>query len=125
MSRAIFQEDPIQATAFPVGQTYEANFGGDMVFHLRLDSETAMQFTGVAGSNEGVSETARITVTPLKPGVFLMTWQDGGGNTFVQVADFDRQMAYLNLTLPDNLEETNTKLIYLEGPLTKLQDPNS
>jgi predicted ATP-binding protein involved in virulence len=79
-----------------------------------------MEFAGVAGLNQGMSERERITVTPLRAEVFMITWQDGTGNTYVQVADFERESVYLNLTLPDNLEETNTKLIYREGSLRRV-----
>jgi hypothetical protein len=81
-----------------------------------------MAFAGVAGHNAAMQEQARITVTPLRPEVFMITWQDSIGNTYVQVTDFERQAIYLNLTLPDNLEETNTKLIYSKGTLTPLPE---
>lgn len=113
-----------------MGDTYEANFGKDLVFQLKFESikeeepewetDGVMEFAGVAGHSQGISEQERITVTPLRPAVFMITWQDGSGNTFVQVADFEQESVYLNLTLPDNLEETNTKLIYLEGSLTRV-----
>ena len=126
-ARAIFGVFEIAASAFPpVGHTYEVNFGDDLVFHLRFDSQTLMQFTGVAGHNKGVSEGERITSTLLGTGVYLLSWQDGGGNTFVHIADFDQEAASLNLTLPDNLEETNTKLICLQGTLKQIDaaEPN-
>ena len=118
-----------------MGETYVANFGQDLVFQLKFESikeeepqwetDGVMGFAGVAGHNQGISERERITVTPLRPAVFMITWQDGTGNTYVQVADFEQESVYLNLTLPDNLEETNTKLIYLEGSLTRVLSDES
>ena len=113
-----------------MGDTYEASFGKDFAFQLKFESikeevpqwetDGLMEFAGIAGHNEGISELERITVTPLRPAVFMITWQDGTGNTYVQVADFERELVYLNLTLPDNLEETNTKLIYREGSFKRI-----
>jgi hypothetical protein len=105
-------------------------FGDDLVFHMRFDSlqnetpewqtDGVMELTGVAGTNDGVSAIERISVTPLEANVFLLSWQDSSGNTYVQVNDFAGGQAYLNLTLPDNLEETNTKLLNFEGSLRRI-----
>ena len=87
-------------THFPaVGHVYEANFGG-WVHHLHYKSETVMTFTNTDGPFPGTSETVQIAVTPIRPGVFLICWQEADKTTVVHVEDYDNGIVHTIITLP-------------------------
>lgn len=88
---------------FPaVGHVYEANFGGDYVYRLRFDSDASLTFTGLAGASKDFTETVPITVTRIRPGLFMVTWQESSLATVVHVEDFEQGVVYTNVTMPDH-----------------------
>jgi len=88
---------------FPaVGHVYEANFGGDYIYRLRFDSDSSMAVTGLAGATKDFTETVDIVVTRIRPGLFMVTWQEASLATVVHIEDFDQGMVYTNVTLPDH-----------------------
>ncbi len=83
---------------FPaVGQVYEANFGS-WVHHLHFESEAVMTLTNAEGPFARTSETVQIAVTPIRPGVFLICWQEADKTTVVHVEDFENGIVYTNIT---------------------------
>ena len=83
---------------FPaVGHVYEAHFGS-WVHHLHFASETEMTLTIAAGPVTGTSETVQIAVTPIRPGVFLICWQEANKTTVVHVQDFANGIVHTNIT---------------------------
>jgi hypothetical protein len=105
------------ANGFPVGHTYEAAFGSD-IFQFRFESENSMTQTGIQGPNKGFQETERITVTPVRDGVFMLTWQESSGTTVVQVADFAEGTNYTNITIPD---DDGTVFLRFTGTLKRIE----
>jgi hypothetical protein len=102
-------------TPFPaIGQVYEANFGS-WVFHLYFASETAMTITNVEGPFKGASETVQITVTPIRPGVFMICWQEADKTTVVHIQDFANGIVHTNVTEPNGV------FIHHSGTLKKVQ----
>jgi hypothetical protein len=90
-------------THFPaVSHVYEAHFGS-WVFHLHFASETVMTLTTVAGPMKGYSETMHIAVTPIRPGVFLVCWQEADKTTVVHVQDFENGIVHTNVTEPNGI----------------------
>ncbi len=88
---------------FPaVGHVYEANFGS-WVYHLHFTSETVMTLTTASGSTKGISETIQIAVTPIRPGVFLVRWQEADKTTVVQVQDYENGIVHTNVTEPNGI----------------------
>jgi hypothetical protein len=84
----------MSTTHFPaVGHVYEANFGS-WVHHLHFESETVMTLT----TAEGISETVQIAVTPIRPGVFLICWQEANKTTVVHVEDYENGIVHTNIT---------------------------
>jgi hypothetical protein len=90
---------------------YEANFGS-WVHHLHFESETVMTLTTAAGD----SETVQIAVTPIRPGVFLICWQEADKTTVVHVEDFENGIVHTNITT-----ERIGAFIRRSGTLKKLQ----
>jgi hypothetical protein len=83
---------------FPAaGHVYEANFGS-WVHHLHFESETVMTLTTAEGPFKGTSETVQIAVTPIRPSVFMICWQEADQTTVVHVEDFENGIVHTNIT---------------------------
>ncbi len=88
---------------FPgIGHMYEANFGS-WVFHLHFLSETVMTLTNAEGPFKGTSETVQMAVTPIRPGVFMISWQEADKTTVVHIEDFANGIAHTNVTEPNGV----------------------
>jgi hypothetical protein len=79
------QEKPMPTPDFPdVGHMYEANFAGDVVFHLDNKAATQMTCMTVEGANKGLIETENISrhVHPARyrHGALKGEDQDDGGS---------------------------------------------
>jgi hypothetical protein len=102
-------------TRFPaIGHVYEANFGS-WVHHLHFESETVMTLTNAEGSFKGTSETVQIAVTPIRPSVFMISWQEKDKTTVVHVEDYENSIVHTNIT------ERSGAFIRRSGTLKQLQ----
>jgi molybdenum cofactor biosynthesis MoaF-like protein len=105
----------MSTTHFPaVGHVYEANFGS-WVHHLHFESETVMTLTTAEGPFRGTFETVQIAVTPIRPGVFMICWQEKDKTTVVHVEDYKNSIVHTNVT------EHSGAFIRRSGTLKKLQ----
>lgn len=85
--------------AFPaVGHVYQVDFGQGHVFNLNFHSMTAMSFS-VPGEAGQANEA--ITVTPIRPQVFMVTWQESDKTTVTHVEDYQNGVVFTNITPPD------------------------
>jgi intracellular sulfur oxidation DsrE/DsrF family protein len=97
------REELLSAPPFPaVGHVYEANFES-WVYHLRFESETVMTLTNIGGHFAGDSETVQITITPIRPAVFMVSWQEADKTTVVHVEDFKNGIVHTNVTGPNGI----------------------
>ena len=88
---------------FPaIGHVYEANFGS-WVFHLHFKSKTVMTITNFTGPLKGVSETVQIAVTLIRPGVFMISWQEADKTTVVHIQDIEYGIVHTNVTEPNGV----------------------
>ncbi len=88
---------PMSTTHFPaIGHVYEAHFGS-WADHLHFESETVMTLTTAKGPFKGTSETVQIAVTPIRPGVFLICWQEADKTTVVHIEDFENGIVHTNI----------------------------
>jgi hypothetical protein len=79
---------------FPaVGHVYEAHFGS-WVHHLHFASATVMTLTTAAGPFKGTPETVQIAVTPIRPGVFMICWQEANKTTLRQADSYTSSDMY-------------------------------
>lgn len=77
-----------KAAAFPgIGHVYRAEYGHS-AFDLDFHSATEMTYTGLKGQSQGKSERVAITITPLHPGEFAITWYEAVGVTVVDIENF-------------------------------------
>ncbi len=105
----------MSTTHFPaVGHVYEANFGS-WVHQLHFKSETVMTLTNIEGPYSGTSETVQIAVTLIRPGLFMISWQEADRTTVVHVEDFENGIVHTNVTEPRGV------FIRRRGTLKKVQ----
>ena len=99
--------------AFPaVGHRYLVDFAAFRV-ELFFASETSLTYTGVKpDGSHGGSETVKITVEPIRDGLFLVTWQESDTTTVVHLED------YKNYTIITNITEPGGKLSKFHGKMT-------
>jgi hypothetical protein len=74
-----------------------------------------MTLTNAEGPFKGISETVQISVTPIRPGVFMISWQEADKTTVVHVEDFENGIVHTNVTEP------NGAFLRRSGTLKKLQ----
>jgi hypothetical protein len=109
------KEEPMSTTHFPaVGHVYEANFG-NWVFHLHFASDTVMTLTNPKGPFNGATETVQISVTPIRPGVYMICWQEADKTTVVHIHDYENGIVYTRVTEP------NAVFIRRRGTLVQLR----
>ena len=86
--------------AFPgVGHIVQVDFGNK--WDLHFTSMTQMTYTP-AGHPITDGETVKIAVTPIRPGVFMVTWQEGDGTTVVHVEDYENHILFTNIGTADH-----------------------
>ena len=97
----------------PVGHTFIVDFG-EAVFHTTFDSERQLTFIPIKG-NLGVVETVSYHSIEIHPNAFLFYWQEKDKTTVAGYWDFEKRLAYSNVTLPDS------KFLNLKGTLTPIE----
>jgi hypothetical protein len=99
--------------AFPgVGHVVQVDFGNK--WDLHFTSMTTMTYTP-AGHPVAEGETVKIAVTPIRPGVFMVTWQESDKTTVVHVEDYQNGSLFTNISTPDG------KFYNLKGTLKIVQ----
>ena len=102
---------------FPgVGHTYEAHLGSD-VFRLHFESDSLMHAKGIAGVNRGFDERENVIIRGIRPGLFMLFWQESSGSTVTLVQDFDLETAYSTITIPD---DDGTVFLRFEGDFKQI-----
>ena len=102
---------------FPaIGHMYEVRFG-ETVFTLDFDADgRSMTFKKIGANDPRLldGETIAYTAVPIRPGVFVVHWQEKNGTTVTHVEDFDNGIVHVNITQPDkvfiNLSGTSKRL---------------
>nr|WP_314738898.1 hypothetical protein [uncultured Haemophilus sp.] len=87
-----------------VGKLYQATFG-ELAYHLNFDADgKTMTFTSI-GTDKPVAEPVvmvNYTATEVADNVFMVTWKEPDGSTVTHVEDFNQEIVYTNITLPDH-----------------------
>ncbi|HVT04243.1 MAG TPA: hypothetical protein VHL58_12820 [Thermoanaerobaculia bacterium] len=105
---------PTSPEAFPaVGHVYHADLG-EIALDLDFSSAGQMTFTGTQGSVKGDQQTVSYTVTPLRPGLFAVTWAEKQGK-IVQIEDFEQGTLHSFVTL------SSGHTAHLSGRLTRVR----
>ena len=100
-----------EAGSYPaIGRTYEVDYGGDLVFQMGVHSINSMTFLGIKGEFKGFTEKVEISVTPIRPGVFIVAWQETNQTTVIHIEDFENGIIYAYITFPGNI------FVCVQGP---------
>jgi len=92
-----------EADSFPaVGHTYETDLGGDILVQFEYHSVNSMTIHGLKGEHKGFTEPVELSVLPIRPGVFMVGWQEKNTTTVTHIEDFENDNLYTNITLPGN-----------------------
>lgn len=70
-----------------------------------------MTFTSPGGNN---TQTVQITVTRIRPDVYMVFWSRKAGQYVIHIEDFGNKVAYSNIFLPDGSVQR------LKGALTPI-----
>jgi hypothetical protein len=87
-------------TSYIVGETWEFDIGVAKIAQ-RYDSLQSMHYRVLTGPRAGNEETVAIAVHLIRPGVFLVSWQEADSVTVVHVEDFDNNTFHTHATRPD------------------------
>ena len=101
-----------------IGNKFQVDFGGDFVFELNFQAADKMTWAPLKGQNRQ-SHTEKITLTEIRPNIYMIYWKEKAGNTIVHVEDFANGKAYTNIATPDG------SFYNLNGPLATMDTGNS
>jgi hypothetical protein len=96
---AAFSAKAVKTEAFPgAGHVVRVNFGN--AWDLHFASATKLTYTP---ANRPASEGATVAVkaTPVRPGVWMVTWQESDGTTVTHVEDYENGSLFTNITTAD------------------------
>jgi len=97
-----------------IGNRFKADFG-QMAFQLHFESATLMTFTQILPEGLGSSETVHPTMVEVRPDVYMVYWKEKSGTTVTHLEDFENEIVYTNITLPDH------NFLNLKGALTLIK----
>jgi hypothetical protein len=87
------------ATEYPAGLVFDAAFD-EFSVRLKTLPGREMRFD-IADGPFARTETVRFDVTTVRPGVFLVSWQEASRATVVHLEDFVQMVLHSYATLPD------------------------
>lgn len=98
-----------QLNEFPaIDHIYHADFGA-FAANMHFESATRMSFSIVEGLYKGWRETVQTQVVPLRPGVFMLSWQEASQTSVVHIADFENSIVYAAISNPEDRTFTRLK----------------
>lgn len=93
--------DTTNLITYPIGHTYVFDIGVAEI-EQRYESAQRMHYKVLTGPRAGVEATVPIDIKLIRPGVFLVSWQEDDQTTVVHVEDFDAGVFHTHVTMPDN-----------------------
>ncbi|PWK15741.1 hypothetical protein LV89_04981 [Arcicella aurantiaca] len=95
-----------------IGNKYKIDLGMAKAT-LDIHSDSSLTFTIIEqnGNEVNVSETVKTKIVELRPSLFQVTWKEENGKTITQIQDYENEIIYSNVTLP------NGQFINLKGTI--------
>jgi hypothetical protein len=95
-----------------IGNKYKIDLGMAKAT-LDIHSNTSLTFTIIeqSGNSVNISETVETKMVELRPQLFQVTWKEENGKTVTQVQDYENEIVYSNITLP------NGQFVNLKGTI--------
>lgn len=107
-----------RATEFPVGAVFDILFP-QFTPRLTILSSTELEFEIIAGAYFGMKERVLYQAVMLRPGLFMVTWQEKSNTTVVHLEDFARRKAHTNVTFSDS------RFVRMTGDIRMYSSSNS
>ncbi|KGO88443.1 hypothetical protein Q765_00600 [Flavobacterium rivuli WB 3.3-2 = DSM 21788] len=85
------------------GKTFLADLGA-FKSELFFESENSLVFKIVDGGGpgeQGHTEKVQITISQVRPQVYMVAWKEATGATVTHIEDHENGILYSNATLPD------------------------
>lgn len=92
------EQSIVGATTYPVGVVFDVSF---KEFSVRLTTLLDKVRFEIAQGPYARTEEVDIVATPIRPGVFIVSWVEKSGATVVHVEDFAQGRLYSHATLRD------------------------
>jgi len=96
-----------------VGHTFEVDFG-EFAFHTTFESDSRLTFEPIKGTL-GTIETVSYKKIEICPNAYLLFWQEKDKTTVTGYWNFEEQVVYSNVTLPEST------FVNLKGHLRPLE----
>lgn len=105
-----------RAVSYPVGIAFNVVFDA---FEVRLTTlpDDHLRFE-IAEGPYARTEIVKIATTPVRPGIFAVSWVEAEGATVVHVEDFERGVVHSYATLP------NGSFLRMQGPMHFISERN-
>lgn len=98
-----------------IGNKYKIDLGMAKAT-LDIHSDNSLTFTIIEqnGNEVNASETVETKMVELRPSLFQVTWKEENGKTITQVQDYENEIVYSNVTLP------NGQFVNLKGTIKQV-----
>ncbi len=83
-----------------VGHTFEINFD-EVIFQNTFETETRMTYKPIKGGL-GQIQTVNYKNIEIHPNAYFQFWQEEDKTTVSRYIDFEKQVVFGNITLPNN-----------------------
>jgi hypothetical protein len=83
-----------------LGHTFEVNFG-EIIFQNTFESDTQMTYKPIKGGL-GHMQKVNYKSVEIHPNAYFQFWQEEDKTTVTRYIDFEKQVVYGNITLPNN-----------------------
>ncbi len=96
-----------------VGRSFEADFG-EKTFHLHYESKDRLVLTEVKGPTVGRLQILTVRLVELRPGLFMVNWQEANKLAVTDIEDYANGVVYANLATPSG------NFLHFKGTLKEL-----
>jgi hypothetical protein len=83
----------------PIGRAFDCRFG-PFVPRLQFLSETSLQLD-IPTPDGSARQVVATAVTPVRQGIFMLSWTEADGTTVVHTQDFETNSVHSHARLPD------------------------
>ena len=87
-----------------------------LIYSLFLDDIDLFTIIEQNGNAVNISETVETKMVELRPQLFQVTWKEENGKTITQVQDYENEIVYSNVTLP------NGQFVNLKGTIKQADE---
>jgi hypothetical protein len=100
-----------------IGNKFLLDFGmAKVTFHLESSTSLTFTITEKNGKEVNETETVAITLTELKPQLYMAIWDEKNGNSVTQIQDYEQGLVYNHWISPKG------EFVHAQGTLKPLPE---